>query len=582
MPEQIDEKAKKCLDMLAFLKDIRLPYEPMIDNIITYVNHSRRKITDKDLIKGQKTGIEVYDGTALRAKELLVDGTVGYFCPRNDKWFGLAIPAKFNFPRASGMRAWTGKRMDEYPQVKEWLEAKEEVFYSYLQGSNFYDVISEFISDGATPGTAHINIEEEVKTGKVIFTVPHFRECFIAENQYGIVDTNYRVRKYDYRQLVQKFGKDKMESIDLEFKNNLETNPYAELEVLHAVYPRSDFDSGKENGANKPIASLWILIDKKKMIEESGYYWNPNVTWRWRKNSDEWYGRSPSWDAFVEIMLSQQKGRTNIIAGQTMAEGPIVAPSDLRGQINRGPKGTTYVDDMAQMPKPLNTNMQLPYSVEDQQRSDQAIREHFHVDFFLMLYQAMVNKVELTATQVMEMAGEKAAVLGTRMGNLGSEGFNPIIHRVDEIGTRAGRMPLPPQILWDYGFRIEIDYLSSLALAQKRLPRLRSLRGGIQIVGEISNINLESPAVDVINLDETIRETLDATGFPTKCLRPEDQVKAIREQRAKQRQEQQTVENLPKIAKAMQSAGKTMEGGSPLDLMTGGKKAEKPEEKPVG
>ena len=84
----------------------------MIDNIIAYVNHGRRFISDINLWDGQQTGQFVFDDTAMLARNMLVDGMVGYLCSRNQPWFALELPGKFNFPRTSGMRAWTGQRID--------------------------------------------------------------------------------------------------------------------------------------------------------------------------------------------------------------------------------------------------------------------------------------------------------------------------------------------------------------------------------------------------------------------------------------------------------------------------------------
>ena len=112
-----EQKAKDCEKTLTALAEIRRPFEADIDTIITYINHGRRKITDTSASKGKKTGMEVYDDTALGAKNLLVDGMCGYTCARSLRWFGFILPGKLNFPRTSAMRAWTGKRMDEYPEV---------------------------------------------------------------------------------------------------------------------------------------------------------------------------------------------------------------------------------------------------------------------------------------------------------------------------------------------------------------------------------------------------------------------------------------------------------------------------------
>jgi len=241
-PRTEDEKAKDCQKYLIVLADQRLPWEPMIDNIIMYVNHGRRFIQDTELWAGQQTGQEVFDDSAMLARNKLVDGMVGYLCSRNQPWFALELPGKFNFPRSSAMRSWSGRRVDEYPQVQKWLQDSQTVLYSAFNRSNFYDSIPEFISDGATCGTATVQIEEDIAEGRTVFTVPHFRECFIAENQWGKVDTIYRVYKMTLRQLVQKFGLDTMRRADDNWDNSYSQNMYEEHQVLHAIYPRRDYN----------------------------------------------------------------------------------------------------------------------------------------------------------------------------------------------------------------------------------------------------------------------------------------------------------------------------------------------------
>ena len=216
-----DQKAKDCLKYLLVLAEQRLFWEPMIDNIIAYVNHGRRFITDRDLWDGQQTGQYVYDDTAMLARNKLRDGMVGNLCSRNQPWFALELPGKLNFPRTSKMRSWSGQRVDSYPQVQQWIQDSQDVMYSAFNRSNFYDVNTEFISDGATCGTGYMLAEEDIENARIVFTVPHFREMFIAENQYGQVDTDYRVYKMTLRQLAQKFGWDKMCGIEHEFRKRL-------------------------------------------------------------------------------------------------------------------------------------------------------------------------------------------------------------------------------------------------------------------------------------------------------------------------------------------------------------------------
>ena len=141
-----NQKAKDCEKYLEILASQRLYWEPMIDNIIMYVNHGRRFVQDRELWPGQQTGQEIFDDSAMLARNRLVDGMVGNLCSRNMAWFGLELPGKLNFPRTSGMRAWNGQRVDSYPQVQKWLQESQEVMYSAFNRSNFYDTNTEFIS----------------------------------------------------------------------------------------------------------------------------------------------------------------------------------------------------------------------------------------------------------------------------------------------------------------------------------------------------------------------------------------------------------------------------------------------------
>jgi hypothetical protein len=585
------ERAKDAQKYLQGLAEERLPWEPQIDNLIAYVNHGRRSIQDKDLWPGQPTGMEIYDDSAMLACNKLVDGMVGYLCPRNQQWYLLQIPGKLNFPRTSRMRSWTGKRVDSYPEVQKWLQDSQDVMESAFNRSNFYDINTEFIRDGASCGTAHLLIEEDVSTSTIFFTVPHFRECYVAVNCFGKVDTNYRVFKMTLRQFVQQFGLDAMKKADNNFEKDYESNMHAEREVLHAVYPRKDYQPWRIDAKGKKWASDWVyskggkILDSQAsdqgvtMLSEGGYDSMPILSWRWRVNSDEIYGRGPAHDAWVAIVLANQMGRTNLITGQKAAEPPLAAYSDQRGQIQRGPNGITFLEAdrgnlRDRMPQPLTTGVQnLPFTIEFQQRVGQIINEHFHANTFTMLSQIGQQKGmgRPVTEQIFEMQSEKAAALGTRIGNLQSEAFDPLIARVFDIEARAGRIPDPPQILLDSEHNgVMVQYLGMLAQAQTRLSKVRSIQTSVALAMQISQF--DPIALHAIDTDEMMREAMDASGMPVSCLRPPKAIAQIREMAEKQRRQQQQVENAPKIAKAAALAGKGAEPDSPLKQLMGGGK----------
>ena len=568
MEKQTDEKtAKDIIKYHGYLKQIRQPFESVVDDILEFVRQAR---PISSTTKGQKLTANVYDGTPISALNLWADGMYGYLCSPNLDWFSLTLPNTVNYSRTSGMRQFSGKRMDDISEVAQWLNDCEDVMKSAFLRSNFYAVMPQFFRDGGSVGTACMDIEEDIGKGRIFFTPLHFREYCVAEDKNGMVDTMYRRFPVTMRNLVQRFGLEAVKKVDDQFERKYEQNPYEEVYVIHAVQPRVDFDLSRVDSKAKPWGSYWILEDKSdKLLHESGYRRFPSIGWRYRKETDEVYGRSPAWDAYAEIMLGNQEARTNLIAGQKMAEPAMIGLEDLRGKIQSGPKGWTWVEMMQDAPQPLNTGIQLPYVLEMRERTDKAIEKHFNVDFFLMLSQAAYNKVFLTATQVIQMAGEKAAVLATRTDTLNIEAFNPIIDRVWDIEMESGRLPPPPDILREFGGgSLEVDYLGPLAQAQKVMFETQGIKASLETGMQIANMFPE--ALDVLDGDEMMREIFKANRAPAAVMRSPEKVQGLRQMRQQQTQNQQMVDQAAQIAKALPGAGKAIEKGSALDMMTGG------------
>jgi hypothetical protein len=590
--EDSEERAKDLQKYLNVLAQQRLPWEPMIDNIIMYVNHGRRFVQDWDQYPGMQTGQEVYDDSAMLARNILTDGMVGYLCSRNQPWFGLELPGKFNFPADTGLGRWNGQRIDSYPEVQRWLQEVQTVMYSAFNRSNFYDVVTEFVSDGATCGTAHMLVEENIEDASIVFTVPHYRECFIAENEFGEVDTCFRVFNMTLKQFSEKFGMEVMKGADKNFEKDYKANMYDERQVLHAIYPRRDFDPSRIDAKNKKWASSWVYQqggkilnktgggrktdNKTTLLSEGGYDTMPILSWRWRKNSDEVYGRGPAHDAFVSIAQGNQMGRTNLITAQQAAEPPLIAFSDMRGAIQRGPNGITYVeanrgDIRARAPMPLTTGVQnLPFNIEYQDRVTKIINQYFHTDVFMMMSQlAAGGKSERMVTeQIAELQGEKAAILGTRVGNLQSEAFNPLINRVYAIEVEAGRIPEPPEILLKsiHG-PVQVEYLGPLSQAQTRLTTIRSIQSFLQVVQQVAQF--DPTITHAVNAPEILRVVRDAMNAPVDIVYDAKTFQAIVEGVNKIASQQRQAETLPKLAKAAGALAKSPEAGSILSKLMG-------------
>jgi hypothetical protein len=123
------EKATDITRNHEYLKQLRLPFEDTIDDILEFVRQSR-PITSTT--KGTRLTGNVYDGTPISALNLWADGMYGYLCSPNLDWFSLTLPNKVQFARTSAMRRFTNKRMDDIPEVAQWLNDCEDVLEQRL------------------------------------------------------------------------------------------------------------------------------------------------------------------------------------------------------------------------------------------------------------------------------------------------------------------------------------------------------------------------------------------------------------------------------------------------------------------
>lgn len=564
-----DQRIKDAKAALKAMEDERRPFEAEIDNIITYVNDGRRRIKDTKSTRGKRTGTEKYDSTATESLNVLQDGLCGHTISRSFRWFSYAVPTKMQFGRATLMRSWNGRRLDELPEVKQWLQDYEEAMYGAFLRSNLYDVVPEIVRDAASIGTVSPVLEEDLVGGRFVVQVPHFRENYIMENGLGEVDTRYRVYEVRVRDLAKKFGLEKMKGLDPNFERKMEQNPFQEMKILHAIYPREDYVSGRLDAKGQKVASCWFLMDPWKFVDESGYQQMPSFTWRWRKNSDELYGRSPIWDAMVEVMIGQQQGRTNLIVGHKMAEPPMVGLEDLRGKVERGPRGWTIVSRMEDAPKPLQEGIQLPYSLELMERTDKKIRAHLQVDFFMMLSQAILQKVEITAAQVYEVSGEKAAILATRVGRMETELMNPLHERGSAIEGRAGRLPPLPQVLLDLSDGdMEIEYLGPFSQIQKRLFQYKGTKAGLEAIAPYLELFPEMKAA--INGLRTGKSLMESAGFPVRNFNTDEEAEEILKAQNESAQLESQGPVIAKLLKAIPGLGKKIEEGSSLEELLKG------------
>lgn len=530
---------------LSDLKRTHKLWEPAWKDITDYVL-PRRSFWDLNATEGQKPQTKMFDGAALQALQLMIDGLLGYLVSPKIKWFRLTMERK---------------ALNDLPGVADYLEETEDVMYAEFARSNFYDSMSEFFLDAASIGTTIMFIEDDIGERRILFSTRHIKEVFIAEGRNGLVDTLYREYKIANRQAYQAWGTKLCEQRLEEVKNN----PFGKATIIHAVFPRKDRDYTKIDVTNKPWASAYFDKEHSTKIDVGGFDLFPYLVWRWRKNTDEVYGRSPACDLIQDILRANQIGRTSLQAAQLAVEPPLNVPEKMKGLERIVPRGYNYyAAGSKDLIYPIDLGQNYPIGKDQQDELKNQIQEGFRAKLFMLL--EALEGTQKTATEVRDIRGEKTAIWGTTLGRLSSETLSPCIKRVHMICDKNGLLPPLPEALAAIGGRVHVELQGPLAQAQKQYHQSQGVIAGSQFILGLREVFPES--LDNVDGDELIRIGMDSQGMPQKIIREKPQVTQIRQIRQKQQEEQQKkLEEQQQEALIAQNANKLNEPVKPGSLM---------------
>jgi len=499
------------------LKSQRQNWETHWQEVADYMQPRKADVT-KLRSKGDKRTELIFDSSPLQAVELLASSLHGMLTNPSTPWFSLRFKEE---------------DMEFEDEAKLWLESATETMYTAFNRSNFQQEIFELYHDLITFGTATMFIEEDDQD-ILKFSTRHINEIYVAENSKGRIDTVFRNFKMSARAAIQQFGP------NTEFEVIAKKDPYEEVEIIHAVYPRSDFDVRKQDQKNMPFESVY-MTRKGSELSVSGFREFPYVVPRYLKASHEIYGRSPAMTALPDVKMLNEMSKTTIKAAQKQVDPPLLVPDDgFLLPVRTVPGGLNfYRAGTRDRIEPLNIGANNPLGLNMEEQRRNSIRNAFYVNQLMMQ-----QGPQMTATEVIQRNEEKMRLLGPVLGRLQSELLKPLIDRSFAILFRKGMFKEAPEFL--AGKDIEIEYVSPLAKAQKS-SELQSIMRGIEVMGSLANV---APVFDYINFDSLVKHLLDIIGVPQKVLKTQSQINAERSEKQQQQQQMEQVQQLQQVAEA--------------------------------
>ncbi|MAN64590.1 MAG: phage head-tail adapter protein [Parvibaculum sp.] len=477
---------------------------------------------------GDKRTDKMYDATSALALERFAAAVESLLTPRGARWHTLRT---------------SDPELSRVPEVAAWFDAVENALfhYRYAPRANFASQMHEgYLSLGAF-GTGGMFVDEKFDEG-FRYRAVHLSDMFIAENEHGIIDTVYRKMDCTARQVALMFND---EDISKEVRDKANDNPDERVELLHVVAPRTDRDVSMRDRINMEFGSAYYETKTKTVIEEGGYEDFPYIISRYVTGPRETYGRSPAMLVLPDIKMLQAMSRVVIRAGEKVVDPPLLIADDgVILPVNTRAGGATFarLDGRTQAPiQPLNTGGRPDIGEDMMERRRRTINDAFLVT----LFQILVDSPAMTATEVLQRAQEKGALLAPTVGRQQSETLGPLIERELGILARQGLLPEVPEIL--QGQEYQVEYVSPLSRAMKSEEGVGILRT-LEMVQPIAAV--DPSVMDNFNFDEITRVLADVNGVPQSILNDQEQIQQVRQGRAQQQQLQQAVQAAPQAADA--------------------------------
>ncbi|ELY6290327.1 phage tail protein [Cronobacter sakazakii] len=514
--ETLKEQLTKQLGML---EQERTTFEPHWRELSDFIIPRGSRFLTSEANRGDRRNNKIVDPTATMANRTLSSGMMSGITSPARPWFKLATP---------------DPEMMDYGPVKLWLETVQNRMNDMFNKSNLYQSLPIIYSSLGTFGTGALAVLEDDED--VIRTMPFpVGSYYIANSPRLSVDTCFRKFSMTVRQLVREFG---LNSVSSSTKIAFENGTYEKwVDVVHAVYPNMNRETGKMNAKNKAFRSVYFEVggDNDKVLRESGYDEFPVMAPRWEVNGEDVYGSScPGMIALGQVKALQLEQRRKAQQIDKQTNPPMIGPTSLKTQrVSLLPGDITYVDQVtgAEGLRPAYmVNPNLGDLLGDIQDTRQLINSAYFVDLFMMLQN--VNTRSMPVEAVIEMKEEKLLMLGPVLERLNDEFLDPLIDRAFSMMARKNMLPPPPDVM--QGMPLRIEYISVMAQAQKAIG-LSSLERFVGFVGNLASAKPE--ALDKLDVDQAIDNYAVMSGVSPTVVVPQEQAQQTRNDRAQQQQQ---------------------------------------------
>ncbi len=471
-----------------------------------------------------KRGSKIFDPTARNAHSIANNGMHSGLTPPSRPWFRVGLQ---------------DEDLGDWGPVKGFFDALQRRLYAQFRRSNFYSCMHSGYGEVLAFANNLIAMREFIQGG-FHFKPFTFGEYWWARNERGNVDTVYRTEWMYAIQMIERFGIDKVSSRVRDAMEGRNKKPYLPVELLHVVQPRSDYDPSRKDALNMAYESIWIEMgNDRAIVSESGFETFPYAAGSWLLVGSDQYGcDSPGMQILPDVKMLQDLEESSLIATHLELDPSMLVPASLLGSpIRKTAGGVTFYDGQ---PEGIRRLFEFKFDIAAGEAKAQAVRDRirhgYYNDIFMMILQND-QKGNITATQILEMQGEKMLQLGPFIERQEDEILDKlVVFAVERMIKRPWLYDLPPLPEELEGADYKVEYISLLAQAQQMIG-IRAIDDTVRFATAAAQITPE--ILDNYNMDELAQERARLVGLPGSGVRSAEELEQIRKQRAEEQRAMQ-------------------------------------------
>ena len=507
-----------------------------------------------------------------------------------------------HFAIANPFTAWFGLRyrqseLNDDHDASTWLDDCQERMQQAFKESNWSEQLNEALTDWATFGTEAMTEEERPLPSDgdpeqfqgLVFKAHHLSNCTWGEDHDGSVRTFNIRRSMTVEQVWKRFArsadKEDQSAIERTFGSHLSKkindmladrgDPDEKVELLQCMWERdpADVRLGPTIGKHRRFACVWVALSeggRQKKIHTTGYYELPFFVARYRERSEDKNGIGLGELSLPDVRTLNEAERLDLGAWEQDIDPPIVQEGyQILGDIQFIARGITTVRNLNKVRAwtDLVRRSYQPNQVRAEEKREQirAIWKYHQLDL-----PPRERVGEMTATEVVKRMQRIYQLMGPPLARLINELISPAIERTFSMMLRRGAFQEPPQILLDTGAEYDIEYTGPLARAQG----LEEVETIDQFLAELYSAAANDPELlDLVDRDEMWRTKATKMGIAAKLMRETDEVRTIRDDRAKAAEAQRKAELEAMQSEAVRNIGQGLGEENAREAITTGLRA---------